>query len=65
MTSLFTFLGGRKMTLSLAGLAAIVLTAKFSGPNEAYMPIALIVASFAGANGWVESAYAKKVPSGD
>lgn len=65
MTRLFTFLGGRKMTLSLAGLASVVLTAKFGGPEGAYMPIALIVASFAGANGWVESAYAKKVPSGD
>mgnify|MGYP001306620047 CR=1 FL=1 len=65
MTKLFTFLGGRKMTLSLAGLASVVLTAKFGGPEGAYMPIALIVASFAGANGWVESAYAKKVPRGD
>lgn len=65
MTRLFTFLGGRKMTLSLAGLASVVLTAKFGGPEGAYMPIALIVASFAGANGWVESAYAKRVPSGD
>lgn len=65
MTKLFVYLGGRKMTLSLAGLTAIVLTAKFNGPNDAYMPIALIVASFAGANGWVESAYAGKKPNGD
>ena len=55
----FQWFGGRKMSLSLAGLAAIVLGAKFNAPAEAYMPIALIVASFAGANGWVENAYAK------
>lgn len=57
--------GGRKFLLSVAGLLAIVVTAAFGGPADAYMPIAFIVASFAGANGWVESAYAKKVPSGD
>ena len=60
MTRLFVWLGGRKMTLSLAGLAAIVAVAKLGGPNEAYLPIALIVASFSGANGWVSSAYAKQ-----
>lgn len=52
--------GGRKFLLSLAGLAAIVALAYFKAIAEAYMPIALIVASFAGANGWVEAAYAKK-----
>lgn len=57
--------GGRKFLLSIAGLASIVLLAVFKATPEAYMPVALIVASFAGANGWVESAYAKKVPSGD
>lgn len=53
-------LGGRKMALSLAGLVAIVALAYFDARPEAYMPVALIVASFAGANGWVESAYAGK-----
>lgn len=52
------------MALSLAGLLAIVALAYFKATPEAYMPVALIVASFAGANGWVESAYAKK-PNGD
>lgn len=64
MMGLFTWLGGRKMTLSLAGLGTMVLLAYFKATPEAYMPVALIVASFAGANGWVESAYAKK-PNGD
>lgn len=63
MTGLFVWLGGRKMTLSLAGLVAIVLLAYFKATSDAYMPVALIVASFAGANGWVESSYAKK-PNG-
>jgi nitrate/nitrite transporter NarK len=62
MTGLFTWLGGRKMTLSLAGLVAIVCLAYFKATPEAYLPVALIVASFAGANGWVESAYAGKKP---
>lgn len=53
-------LGGRKFVLSVAGLVAIVLTARFDGSDEAFLPIALIVASFSGANGWVESAYAKR-----
>lgn len=57
-------LGGRKFTLSLVGLLCIVALAYFKAIAEAYMPIALIVASFAGANGWVESAYAKK-PNAD
>lgn len=58
-------IGGRKFVLSVAGLTAIVLLSVFKATPEAYMPVALIVASFAGANGWVESAYAKKVSSGD
>jgi hypothetical protein len=58
-------LGGRKFVLSMAGLVAIVALAYFQAIAEAYMPIALIVASFAGANGWVESAYAKKRPNAD
>ncbi len=58
-------LGGRKFVLSVGGLLAIVVTAWVKGPADAYMPIAFIVASFAGANGWVESAYAKKVPNAD
>ena len=57
-------LGGRKFTLSLVGLLCIVALAHFKAVPEAYMPIALIVASFAGANGWVKSAYAKK-PNAD
>ena len=57
--------GGRKFLLSVAGLVAIVALAYFKAIAEAYMPIALIVASFAGANGWVESAYAGKKVNGD
>lgn len=53
-------LGGRKFVLSVAGLVAIVLLAYVKAIADAYLPIALIVASFSGANGWIESAYAKK-----
>lgn len=56
--------GGRKFVLSMAGLVAIVALSYFRAIAEAYMPIALIVASFAGANGWVESSYSKK-PNAD
>lgn len=62
---MLTTLGGRKFVLSVIAILCIVLLAENKAVPEAYMPIALIVASFAGANGWVESAYAKKVPSGD
>lgn len=52
--------GGRKFALSLIGMLCITLLAIEGADAASFGSIALIVGAFSGANGWVESAYAKK-----
>lgn len=58
-------LGGRKFILSLVGMLCITLLAIEGADAASFGSIALIVGAFSGANGWVESAYAKKASNGE
>ena len=53
-------LGGRKFLLSVLGMGCITVLALHRVDASAFGSIALIVGAFSGANGWVESSYAKK-----
>ena len=53
-----TALGGRKFVLSLIGILCVTLLALNGADSAAFGSIAVIVASFAGGNAYVEGKHA-------
>lgn len=52
--------GGRKFILSVLGMTCITILALAGADPTSYGAIALIVGSYAGANGYIEGKYADK-----
>lgn len=55
-----TALGGRKFLLSLIGILCVTLLALEGADSASFGSIAVIVASFAGGNAYVEGRFAGK-----
>lgn len=53
-------LGGRKFVLSLAGLITVIALATVGADAASYGAVAIIVGSYAGANGYIEGKHASK-----
>jgi nitrate/nitrite transporter NarK len=61
MQKLLASLGGRKYTVAVLGLIAVVVVAfKTSAPGDAYLAISGIVIGFCGGNAIVDRAHAKQ-----